>query len=137
MPIINVKKGFNIRFESGKAVKSFSPGEHSLTPEQANNWFIKAAVQAGRATLSPDPAADPAAGPVANPAADPVAGPATDPVATPEEAVEKLVFVFPQVTKDDLKADGTPTVAACSRLLGTTVTAAQVAAAWAVYKDQE
>lgn len=49
----------------------------------------------------------------------------------------RLQAVFGKLGDGDYKADGTPLVKAVEALLGESVTADQVAAAWAAYKAQE
>ncbi|MBC17092.1 MAG: hypothetical protein CL942_08575 [Desulfovibrio sp.] len=53
----------------------------------------------------------------------------------PEDLESKMLAVFPKLTADDYKTDGTPKVKSVETLLGENVTADQVSAAWAKFQE--
>lgn len=129
MIAIEVTKGdpLKVRFNHGERFTVLTPGEHTITQEQANHWYIQAALQSGRVRLLPT-------------ATEAVAtdAPATETVATDADDIEaKLLAVFPKLGEGDYKTDGTPLVKAVEALLGEGAKADQIAAAWAKYQAGE
>lgn len=116
---VEIKKGFNVRMKGGEPIRVFKPGKAELTEEELEHWFIKARIKAGLITLVSDDA---------QPAGDDDTGP------TEKELKAKMLAVFPRLTDDDMKKDGSPTVKAVEAALGVDVSADQVAAAWAEYQ---
>lgn len=112
---IEVVLPFKVRLAPGKPVREFAVGVHELTDEEAGNWFVKACLKEKRARRLPD----------------------DEPVAEPESMEERLFQVFAALKDEDLKADGVPKVAAVEKALGESVTAEQVAAAWARYQQEK
>ncbi len=60
-------------------------------------------------------------------------GPAAD--LEPEDIEARMLAVFPKLTDDAYKTDGTPKVKSVETLLGENVTADQVSAAWAKFQE--
>ncbi|MDD3310958.1 hypothetical protein [Pseudodesulfovibrio sp.] len=154
MPTIEVTKGedLKVRFAHGEQRTVLRPGEHELTDEQFDHWYIQGHLDSGRVRLLPEasasietediepvtdtPATEAAAGTgeAAEPATETneTAEPATE--AAAEDAEVKLLAVFPKLVEGDYKADGVPTVKAVGALLGEDVKAEQIAAAWTKYQ---
>lgn len=51
MPKIHVTKPFEARFQPGKPRRQFPVGEHELTQEELDYWFVQSKIKGGHATV--------------------------------------------------------------------------------------
>ena len=54
MPRILVTRPFEARFQPGKPRRQFPVGEHLLTQDEFDYWFVQFKIKAGYATVLPD-----------------------------------------------------------------------------------
>jgi len=126
MPQIKIVKGdFRIRFTPGDPVTEAAEGETLLlTDEEVGHWYTRAAIDDSRATRLADGAERQEVADVSPDKAEP----------EPADIETRMLAIFPQLTGDDYKTDGTPKVRAVETLLGENVTADQVALVWDNYQ---
>lgn len=178
-----------VRFGRGEPFTVLEPGEHELTADQAKHWYIKGALEDGRARLLAIGGGDDPEGVEKESNDDPettlhlvqrseleeteakltaeaqareeaeakladeiAAHDATKaklaelearlqesedpaPEQEPEDLESKMLAAFPKLAESDMTTGGTPKVKAVEALLGTDVTADQVAAAWAKFQE--
>lgn len=55
MPLINVIKPFGLRLGSGRDVQHFGVGEHFVSDEEFDHWFVQDCLKDGRAMLVVNP----------------------------------------------------------------------------------
>lgn len=151
MPRIEVKKEFKLRFIPQSPMRLFGLGEHTITEEELENWFLEAHIEEGNIVVLPDEDDDPEpeakaedsssqleaaemAALSAEMAKDSKADSNSKVQAVTDDLSTRMAEAFKVLQEGDFKVDGVPRVQAVEAVLKQNVTAEQVAAAWAEYQ---
>lgn len=54
---INVVQPFKVQFARGQEIREFALGEHELTADELQHWFVQGCIKEGRAVVLAEPAA--------------------------------------------------------------------------------